>query len=514
MGWLSSPPHPPRHHRHLHPEPSQNRKKNTIPTAVHETNAAARGSPWDATLRKETPGPIWVGRVKRLWWWVTGLVLLLGVTIAVTRMKPGGNDLGSQRQLPDGSRLVLQAVTVTATNYSFTYEPGGAFTRRMARLLPKGLQALLHLGPQARMIMGGIQTTSLFVVTSRHGGNPNWPSLPAEAEVFDDQGNDFDSQFGMEMQVPGTDLNGWGFSMFPRRRPRLGVRFLAAGPNSGWTNVAEFQVPNPLYGNFPQWTPEPLPLTMHDGSLAITLEEFSTGLRETPPVAPVQSPQSSPRFEPGRTRAKFSFSENGTALKNWKIQTLSVTDATGNEWSPNFGRAFPNPNWITNGTVEFRGRLWPGENAWKLRIEAVSTGGTDSNDVWEVPLALPKAGTVADLTNRWERDGVQVQLAALGSPATELPGEFRGVAAKVAETNGVYALAWKMGTVALGRGVKMTGGWDEKGREVLVVRESDAETTNHVACFRPGEGATVARLRLAITRKHFAEFIARPDIVK
>jgi hypothetical protein len=289
---------------------------------------------------------------------------------------------------------------------------------------------------------------------------------------------------------------------------------VVAGPGGVWTNGAEFQVPNPLSRNFPQWTPEPLPLTKHAGSLAITLEEFSTGLRETPSPAPGQPPAPPSAFAPRKTRVKFSCTENGTISKDWKIQKLSIADATGNEWPPNFGRAFSNPNWITNGTVEFLGRLWPGENAWKLRLEVVSAVESASNDVWEIPLALPGAGSVTDLTNRWEREGVQVQLAALGSPGTDLPAEFRGASSQGAETNGVYTLAWKMNPVTPERGVKLAGGLDQNGKEVRVVFQSDEGSTNHTAFFRPEEGATAVRLRLALTRKHFVEFIARPDFVK
>ncbi len=451
--------------------------------------------------------PIWIRLAGGL-----ALVAGLGWVLVVASLGAGGSGLGRERRLPDGSRIVLRDVAVTATNYFFTYERGGALTRRIARFLPAALRSSFGLGPQARIGMKGIHQTNLMLVTSNHGDGPGWVQPSLRAQVFDDLGNESDCLGSLGAFIPGTALNCWNFGVFPRRRPRLGLRLLASVPGGGWTNGAEFEFLNPFYREFRQWIPEPRPAIRLDGPLAVTLEEFSTALKAMPPVAagPASAPAS--KNAPRKTRARFSFRWNGAGSSNWRIQTLVISDATGNEWSPGWG---PGPsvgfNWTSNGVVEFLGRLWPGENAWELHVEAVPTSGFTASDLWEVAVPLPGSGSVTALTNSWKHEGGRVQLAAIGGPEADLGGEFRGLAWRGSEQSGVYSLAWKKDPTGGGGSLALIGGRDQNGKDLRVLRPPGQEGSDRVVFFKPAEGATMVRLRLGFIRSRFVEFLARPE---
>src|SRR5436190_1755828 len=82
-----------------------------------------------------------------------------------------------------------------------------------------------------------------------------------------------------------------------------------------------------------------------------------------------------------KTRLVFSFAEDGLPMNNWRVQKLTISDATGNRWSPYLESVNQNFDRATNGMAEFFGALWPGENAWKFDVEFVRTAGFSADEL-------------------------------------------------------------------------------------------------------------------------------------
>lgn len=283
---------------------------------------------------------------------------------------------------------------------------------------------------------------------------------------------------------------------------------MAATPDDDWTNGVEFKIPNPAYAKYPQWTPEPWPAAKKDGDLEVTLQEFESGGRMTGPHG-----QGSEAMAARMTRVALGFQQAGRPVDNWRLQTLSISDATGNSWSPYRNSEKVDSRWGTNGTAEFMGALWPSEDAWRLKAEVARTSGFSPDEIWNVALPLPAAGTVTALTNQWEHEGLGVELVGLGSPKTEHPGEFISMARWRGDAK-TYSLAIKLDDELAGRRLSVLHVRDQSGGEVKVARHFGKDDRLQVVFFQPDASATEARFTFVIQRSRFVEFLARPEFVK
>src|SRR5207245_1200689 len=79
--------------------------------------------------------------------------------------------------------------------------------------------------------------------------------------------------------MQGETIHGWQIRAFPRRSRTITLGFIARTSAGGWTNAADFSIPNPAFADYPQWTPEPWPATKSNGALAVTLRTFESGRR-------------------------------------------------------------------------------------------------------------------------------------------------------------------------------------------------------------------------------------------
>src|SRR6185503_16773186 len=69
------------------------------------------------------------------------------------------------------------------------------------------------------------------------------------------------------------------------------------------------------------------------------------------------------------TRAALRIVQNGAESNSWRPIAAEIWDATGNHWEPEAHTISTRHG--TNGLdyFSFRGALWPGEEAWKMRFE-------------------------------------------------------------------------------------------------------------------------------------------------
>jgi hypothetical protein len=118
------------------------------------------------------------------------------------------------------------------------------------------------------------------------------------------------------------------------------------------------------------------------------LTDFTTGLSGSEPArAAVEN-------EGVVTHLAFDLEEKGRGNCPWQVKNVEISDATGNRWNATLS-AFASkarPRGATE-TMNLYGNLWPGESAWKLRVEFVPMSGADSDNKsrWVEFLARPRA---------------------------------------------------------------------------------------------------------------------------
>src|SRR5262249_26572335 len=115
-------------------------------------------------------------------------------------------------------------------------------------------------------------------------------------------------------------LGGMMFEAWPRREKELTIQVLRGiyeAPHG------TFRLPNPEYGRYPQWQPEPLPAAREVNGTTFTLQEGD--------VEKVPSYDDMPCPQPARSAALyFQVQEHGTNTQAWQPMAMTLKDATGN----------------------------------------------------------------------------------------------------------------------------------------------------------------------------------------
>ena len=306
------------------------------------------------------------------------LLLALGVVAAVVVWVRAATDYSLTRKLADGTTLrIVQASFGNELSY---HEPKPqAWLLAIGRRLPfatasrlgwwfKGGDWCYTICPPGETNFGLFYIHDGPTTLSAASGN-HYRIL-----VSDEQGNSYEGDGGrtsggfnpknkyfhtLEMQT---------FPLVPRHGKTIGLRFLSDPKDGkGVTVIAEFRIPNPNPGPFPTWTPEPLPDVQRAGSVIATLTGFATGLSRAHPE------QAARDNEPTITRLGLQLEEPGQTNCLWKPHGIEVSDATGNLWMPYSPASSAAGHAGDAYIMTFPHTLWPGEPAWKLRIELSRT---------------------------------------------------------------------------------------------------------------------------------------------
>jgi hypothetical protein len=252
----------------------------------------------------------------------------------------------------------------------------------------KGLYPVLPAGMKAQLLVDSYTSDSpntLVFWTLRRAAVPGQP-LPqpfwrTRVLSVDDRGRAAETGDlcfrSMPPDGPITEQwEAWKLPAFPRRGRTVDLRINTRDGAGRWLRAAEFRVTNPTSGPHPTWTPEPLPITRRDGDLAVTLTQFSTAARRD------DRHRAAGPDEESWTHATFRFAQNGHPASNWQSAGFTMTDATGNTCSSThdlFRKPLPEGEQFS-----FRGSLWPGEPAWKLRFQYLRTAGFAADELWTV----------------------------------------------------------------------------------------------------------------------------------
>ncbi len=215
-----------------------------------------------------------------------------------------------------------------------------------------------------------------------------------------------------------------------------------------------------------------------------------------------------------KTHLLFTFQEDGRPTENWRLQKVTLSDATGNGWFPYLDLTKQEFNWAKGGQAEFLGALWPGENAWKLDVEVVRSGGFLTNDIFKVNILLPSPGAVLHLTNEWPHESVTLKLNALASPDTDHVGNYKWVGKWWGEDkNKVYSLVLHVEPDLNGQRLSLIKAIDDTGAPVDLLEHRSQDYKQQALFLKPGPDASTLQLTFALSHSRLLQFLARPEFI-
>jgi hypothetical protein len=236
------------------------------------------------------------------------LAVILAVIVAAVWLAAPWRRAKNEIALADGSRIRLLDVKIGGQQFT-TEKPWHRLARRW---LPWQWQPWVPTASTGSCGSGSNSITVYLELLDPSGAPWTAPSQPwTQTEAVDDTGfvfgrNGGSCTFGSNpVRVHGITL-----LAYPRRQERFDFVFYAADNKE----LGRLRVKNPIPGPFPQWRPEPMPITRTNGPVALTLK----GLRE----------QGDPRYR--WVRADFDLQATDPLWKKARVNSWTFQDATGN----------------------------------------------------------------------------------------------------------------------------------------------------------------------------------------
>jgi len=271
--------------------------------------------------------------------------------------------------------------------------------------------------------------------------------------------------------------------------------------------LAEFKVPNPAPGPHPAWVAQPLPVHATEGELDVILANFR---------ACETSPQTSAEKRVySRTECVFNVRESNRETLAWKPVMFELFDATGNHW-----RARPDARFegVDQGNMRtaFLGALWPGESAWKLRVEFKRVADFPKNDLLQISkIRIPAGNELYEPHSQYEWNGASLELAAVIGKDVEwervvrLNPDRKRACITLVLAGEILSRNWQLACVAV---------TDERGNRVELAGVRDPGVPGSPVpfsfSFAPREGATELNLVLAVSESRVFDFLAKPEHMK
>ena len=328
------------------------------------------------------------------------LLLALGVVVAVVVWVRSATNYALTRKLADGTTLRIVDASF-GTDHSYHEPRTRPWLLAIGRRLPFSTASRLGWWFNGgdwcyEKSAPGETNFALFYI---HDGPTTLPAASGNhyrIVLFDDQGNSYEGAVAARTSGGFNPTNKYfhtlemqAFPLVPQHGKTIGLRFFSDQKDGkGGAAIAEFHIPNPHPGRFPTWVPEPLPDVKYAGSVAATLTEFTTGLSRAHPE------QAARQNEQTITRLGLQLEEPGKSNCGWKPHGIEVSDATGNLWMPYSPASSAAGPASEAYTLTFPGTLWPGEAAWKLRIELSRANGFEPTELWTTSdLLVPAAGS-------------------------------------------------------------------------------------------------------------------------
>lgn len=352
--------------------------------------------------------------------WLAGLVATVAlVGIAVSALRSPTTP-GSTFSLPDGSRAAIKAYHFASGSSQYVVRTMEPWRRSLLRVLPDRFARYVE-SMGGSTVYGGGDHENLTVFVGRLWRTGAEMTTPLRLVVEDVEGHTAElSERGGHYNATESDVT-WVADAFPRRHDQLVLRVLARDSSHAWIDVARFRLSGLTVSKAPNRHSAPLPLSANVDELNVRMTAFeSRVVAQTPGTSRGAISTGVPEL-PG-TRLEFVLSENGAPTTDWRIASVELSDATGNQLLASQPQPLPDGLDSVPGisTHLLYGALWDGES-WRIRLELVRTGNAPS----------VRAGTLANVpvpgpTEILAHDsGIQVhgqwkQVTALAEDRTEL----------------------------------------------------------------------------------------------
>jgi hypothetical protein len=290
--------------------------------------------------------------------------------------------------LPDGTSASILAVT-----YGTNHMVGKALARVVTRL-PDRVQDLLPdifgVGGLHAMITSGPEL--VVWVQRRTNGIGAMPPISSgyfNAFLGDESNFVSGTEAIMPGWMPGFEVQPVQFKVLPRRDREITLNFFYHNATGGVTNCGSLPFVNPVYSNYPEWKPEPLPATKRAGDVEVTLLGFQTGHGNNSTTRPLKGGGNEVIYDTnrpdGRNNTVVDLTMRSLTDTNevWQVAGEEISDATGN--------VARNSGMSSSGTASFsfNPSLWPRETAWKIKLEIKRNQGFRPDEVFvfkDVPL--------------------------------------------------------------------------------------------------------------------------------
>jgi len=327
--------------------------------------------------------------------YLLGLILLSAASLAFWRVRVSA--VAHTVTLSDGRQLVIRQLT-----YGTEHElvSGTLLAQFLGPILPAKWKDKIGL----RRFFQRTKASTLMIWGEWR--LPRNAAEPASMCVIEgENSSESVSIAGVWMGVaPRTGLiMGWTIDNFPRRADSLHFKI------SEWnkTNyqlhaVASFTLPNPARRDYPIWNASSYPITQRSNGVEFSManlvqgpfisEPWLTTLRRAP-------------LATGYT-ALFQVKANGLPQDHWKVESMTVLDATGN-----LVRSRAQPSISVGDYMMFglNGTLWPAEKTWKLTTRFVRTGDFRSNELCRIQgIEVPHSPGPTQILVSAEANGVSI----------------------------------------------------------------------------------------------------------
>ncbi len=435
-----------------------------------------------------------------------GVVLLIAALLGLwLQSTPGKSTYVS----PDGKyRVQLVEYHFTTNRVVYTLPPKSTFDRVFGAKA-NSFRRLLHLQlPPA---------SSTVVCTPDLSGEPalsaafviQGPFDGLRLAVADGAGNEFDPVV-QYLAHPETSYVGEA-PAFPRRAKNLRLKLLTQRGK-----IAEFKIPNPAFQIYPQWQPQTLPATVTNGNLEVSLTRFETW---NPGAATYSEPNIYPK-----TVCRFAIAENGSPTVDWRATSFELFDATGNHWRALWDSRFDKADGAEI-VAGFLGGLWPGEHAWKMKVEFKRIGHFQEEELLRLDgIPVPGTNQFFEPKTKYKVNGAYLELSSLVGPNVDWGSLFRRhrdpVYARIYSPiiNDRFTILIKCQSPAQDRRLVLISATDERRAaiksEIISAPTPPAgmapSAPPYWLALTPPPGARTVNLVFAVTRSVVAEFMAKP----
>ena len=183
--------------------------------------------------------------------------------------------------LPDGSTLELMAWRIDH-RYELRMPP--SWGSLGDRLVPPRVRQMFPVGRSIALatVESDDKGPRLFIALRHSATAISSSYFPVRVRLEDEDGQAVEiGAFSFRIGIGADQLQVLQAPAFPRRGKELMLKIdgrLRNNPMGPLTRLATLRLPNAAFGNYPQWTPEPMPQTRTNGDLVGTLVSAHTGV--------------------------------------------------------------------------------------------------------------------------------------------------------------------------------------------------------------------------------------------